>query len=109
MSRPTFNLGPFLEKEKLKTNGSNFMAWFRTLRILLTPHKMAYVLEAPIGDAPTDTATEDDKKVYQSKLEDSAFLQSGMLYAMEADLQKRFETMSAFEIITDLNAVFEQV
>ena len=46
MSRPTFNLGPFLEKEKLKTNGSNFMSWFRNLRILLTPHKMGYVLEA---------------------------------------------------------------
>jgi len=86
MSRPTFNLGPFLEKEKLKTNGSNFMSWFRNLRILLTPHKMAYVLEAAIGDKPADSATEDDKKVYQSKSEDSAFVQSGMLYAMEADL-----------------------
>ena len=30
-----------------------------------------------------------------------------MLYAMEAGLQRRFETMSAFEIITDLKAVFE--
>jgi hypothetical protein len=29
-----------------------------------------------------------------------------MLYAMESNLQKRFEKMSAFEIITDLKAVF---
>jgi hypothetical protein len=29
-----------------------------------------------------------------------------MLFAMESDLQKRFEKMSAFEIITDLKAVF---
>ena len=86
MSCPTFNLGPFLEKEKLKTNGSNFMSWFRNLRILLTPHKMGYVLDAAIGHA---------------------LVQSGMLYAMEADLRRRFETMSAFEIITDLKAVFE--
>ena len=106
MSRPTFNLGLFLEKEKLKTNGSNFMSWFRNLRILLTPHKVAYVIEAALGDPPADDASEDDKKVYQTKSEDSSFVQSGMLYAMEADLQKRFEKMSAFEIISDLKAVF---
>ena len=29
-----------------------------------------------------------------------------MLYAMEADLQKRFENLSAYEIITDLKAIF---
>jgi hypothetical protein len=29
-----------------------------------------------------------------------------MLYAMESNLQKCFEKMSAFEIITDLKAVF---
>ena len=67
---------------------------------------MSYVLENPLGDKPTDTATEDEKNVYQSKADDSSFVQSGMLYAMEADLQKRFDTMSAYEIITDLKAVF---
>ena len=106
MSRPTFNLGSFLDKEKLKTNGSNFMTWYRTLRILLTPHKMSYVLETALGDKPANTATEDEKNVYQSKVDDSSFVQSGMLYAMEADLQKRFEKMGAYEIITDLKAVF---
>ena len=68
---------------------------------------MAYILEATIGDAPAATANDDEKTVHQSKLDDSALIQSGMLYAMEADLQKHFETMSAFEIITDLKAVFE--
>jgi hypothetical protein len=34
------------------------------------------------------------------------FVQSGMMFPMESDLQKRFEKMSAFEIITDLKAVF---
>jgi hypothetical protein len=29
-----------------------------------------------------------------------------MLFAIESDLQKRFEKMSAFEIITDLKAIF---
>ena len=72
MSRPTFNLGLFLDKEKLKTNGSNFMSWFRNLRILLTPHKVAYVIEAALGDPPADDASDDEKKVYQTKSEDSS-------------------------------------
>ena len=60
MARSTFNLGLFLEKEKLKTSGTNFMSWFRTLRILLAPHQMTYVLESAVGDAPAEEASEDD-------------------------------------------------
>jgi hypothetical protein len=52
MARPVFNLGGFLEKEKLKTDGSNFTTWFRTFRIILAPHKMGYVLDAAVGAAP---------------------------------------------------------
>ena len=79
MSRPTFNLGPFLEKENLKTSGTNFMSWFRTLRILLAPHQMTYVLESAVGDAPAEGASEADKKAYKSKLYDSSLVQGGML------------------------------
>ena len=106
MSRPTFSLGQFLEKEKLKTDGSNFTSWYHTLRILLALHKMTYALEAALGDKPTDTASQDERNVFQSKADDSSFVQSGMLYAMEAELQKRYENMGAFEMITDLKAVF---
>ena len=74
MSRPSFNLGLFLEKEKFKTNGSNFMALFRNLRILLTPHRVAYVIEASIGDPPAEEASDDEKKVFQTKSEDSTFV-----------------------------------
>jgi hypothetical protein len=106
MSRPTFNLGAFLEKERLKTNGSNFTTWFRTLRIILASHRMGYVLNAIVGDAPKEGTYNDAKNVYQTKVDNSAFVQSGMLFAMESDMQKRFEKMSAFEKITDLKAVF---
>src|SRR4051812_36754631 len=105
-SRPSLNLGSFLEKDKLKTDGSNFTNWFRTLRILLVPLKMAYVLEAALGDAPAEDASQDDKNVYLSRDDDYNLVQSGMFYSMEAELQKRFERMSACEIITDLKAVF---
>src|SRR3954467_7566325 len=104
--RPSFNLESFLEKEKMKTDGSNFTKWFRTLRILLIPLKMAYVLEAVLGDAPAEDASQDEKNVYLSRADDHNLVQSGMLYSMEADLHKRFERMSAYEINTDLKAVF---
>jgi hypothetical protein len=67
---------------------------------------MGYVLDAAIGAAPKVDASNDEKTVYQTKVDDATFVQSGMLYAMESDLQKRFEKMSAFEIITDLKAIF---
>src|ERR1043165_6686029 len=104
--RPTFNLGSFLEKDKLKTDGTNFTNWFRTLRTLLIPLKMAYVLEGALGDAPADDASQDEKNVYLSRTDDYNLVQSGMLYSMEADLQKHFERMGAYEIITNLKAVF---
>ena len=91
MSRPTFNLGQFLDKEKLKANGSNFTDWQRNLRILLGPAKMSYVLDAAIGDPPADDASQEEKNVHQSKLDDESVIWSGMRYAMEAELQKRYE------------------
>jgi hypothetical protein len=106
MSRPVFNLGAFLDKERLKTDGSNYTSWFRSSRIVLSPHRMGYVLDAAMGDAPKPDAPKDEQAVYQTKVEDTAFVQSGMLFAMESDLQKLFEKMSAFEIITDLKAIF---
>src|SRR3954470_3374460 len=103
---PTFNLGSFLEKDKLKTDGTNFTNWFRTLRILLVPLKMAYILEGALGDAPGDDASRDEKNVYLSKTDDYNLVQSGMIYSMEPELQKCFERMGAYEIITDLKVVF---
>ena len=64
MSRPTFNLGQFLKKEKLKTTGSNFTDWQRNLRILLGPAKMSYVLDIAIGNPPADDASQEEKNVH---------------------------------------------
>ena len=52
MARPVaqFNFNAFLEREKLKSNGSNFTDWFRNLRIILTAAQKTYVLDAALGD-----------------------------------------------------------
>jgi hypothetical protein len=67
---------------------------------------MGYVLDAAVGATPKPDAPNDDLAIYQTKLEDASFVYSGMLFAMESGLQKRFEKMSAFEIITDHKAIF---
>ena len=47
---------------------------------------MSYVLDAAIGDPPAEDASQDEKSVHQSKLDDDSVVRSGMLYAMEAEL-----------------------
>jgi hypothetical protein len=67
---------------------------------------MGYILDAAISKVTKGDASNDEKNVYQTKVDDYSLVQSRMLYAMEYDLQKRFEKMSVFEIITDLKAIF---
>ena len=46
------NFNAFLEKAKLKDDGSNYTDWVRNLRIILIAARKQYVLEGPLGDAP---------------------------------------------------------
>ena len=51
MARATIplNFNAFLEKVKLKDNGSNYTDWVRNLRIIVIAAQNNYVLEAPLG------------------------------------------------------------
>ncbi|KAK1630361.1 hypothetical protein QYE76_004676 [Lolium multiflorum] len=59
------NFNQFLEKEKLKSNGSNFTDWFRHVRIFLNGGNLQYVLDAPLGDPPA--GTDEVKSVYATR------------------------------------------
>ena len=48
------NFNAFLEKTKLKDDGSNYTDWVRNLRIILIAAKKDYVLDAPVGDRPKE-------------------------------------------------------
>ncbi|KAK1613923.1 hypothetical protein QYE76_019440, partial [Lolium multiflorum] len=67
---PTINFNQFLEKEKLKSNGSNFTDWFRHVRIFLIGGNLQYVLEAPLGPPPPPAVSEDVKNVYETRLQE---------------------------------------
>ena len=53
------NFNAFLEKAKLKDDGSNYTDWVHNLRIILIAAQNNYVLEAPLGARPTARATPD--------------------------------------------------
>ncbi len=52
MANVVLNFNAFLEKTKLKDDGSNYTDWVQNLRIILIVAKKDYVLEAPLGEAP---------------------------------------------------------
>ena len=57
------NFNAFLEKAKLKDDGSNYTDWVRNLRIILIAAHTNYILEAPLGDKPAADAAGDIKNV----------------------------------------------
>ena len=100
-----FNM--FLEKTKLKDDGSNYTDWVRNLRIILVAGKKAYVLEAPLGEAPIFPATQDVMNAWQSRSDDYSLVQCDMPYSLEPRLQKCFEQHGADEIFQELTMVFQ--
>ncbi|KAK1631106.1 hypothetical protein QYE76_005421 [Lolium multiflorum] len=101
------NFNQFLEKEKLKSNGNNFTDWFRHVRIFLAGGNLQYVLDAPLGDPPAETETDEVKNVYATQKTRYSQVQCAILCSLEADLQKRFEHHDPHELVNELKAIFE--
>ena len=106
MAHVVLNFNAFLEKTKLKDDGSNYMDWVRNLRIILIAAKKAYVLEGPLGEAPIPE-NQDVVNAWQSRADDYSLVQCGMLYSLEPGLQKRFEQHGAYEMFEELKMVFK--
>ena len=64
------NFNAFLEKTKLKDDGSNYTDWVRNLRIILIVAKKDYVLNAPLGDRPISGADVEVMNVWQARYDD---------------------------------------
>src|ERR1041385_6839090 len=74
-----FSLGPMLDKEKLAANGGNYADWFRNLGFVLKVAKKDYVLKEAPPAAPAKDASQDDKNVYATKVDDHTAVQCLML------------------------------
>ena len=72
MARATvpLNFNAFLEKAKLKDDGSNYTDWVRNLRIILIAAQKNCVLDAPLGDRPIVGADADVMNVWRDRYGD---------------------------------------
>ena len=82
MARATvpLNFNAFLEKAKLKDDGSsNYTDWVRNLRIILIVAQKNYVLDAPLGERPVAGVDADVLNVWQARSDDYSVVQCAML------------------------------
>ena len=109
MARATIplNFNAFLEKDKLKDDGSNYTDWVRYLRIILIAAQENYVLEALLSAKPGAGATPNVLNAWQSKADDYSIVQCAMLYGLEPGLQRRFERHGAYEMYQELKLIFQ--
>ena len=72
MARATvpLNFNVFLEKAKLKDDGSNYTVWVRNLRIILIAAQKNYILVALLGDRPALGADADVMNIWQAQSDD---------------------------------------
>ena len=60
----------FLEKTKLKDDGSNNADWVRDLRIILVATQKNFFLDAPLGDKASTGADADVMNIWQARSDD---------------------------------------
>ena len=87
------NFNAFLEKTKLKDDGSNYTDWVRNLRIILIAAKKAYVLDGLLGERPAAGADADVMNVWQARSDDYSIVQCAMLYSLEPGLNDILNVM----------------
>ena len=97
----------FLEKAKLKDDGSNYTDWVRNLRIILIATQKNYVLDAPLGYRPAAWAGAEVMNVCQAQSDDYSIVQCDMLYGLEPGFQRRFERHGAYEMFQELKLIFQ--
>ena len=72
MARATvpLNFNAFLEKTKLKDDGSNYTDWVHNFRIILIAAQKNYVLDATLGARPAAGAEADIVNASQARPDD---------------------------------------
>ena len=101
----TMSLRSVLEKDKLI--GTNFLDWFRNLRIVLKQERKLYFLDEPLSEEPVDNALRAEKNAYEKHHNDSIDVSCLMMLAtMSFELQKDLENMEASDMIFNLKEMF---
>src|SRR3954464_15732278 len=110
MSNETTNntllLRSVLQKDKLSE--TNFLDWYKNLRIVLKHEKKIYVLEKPVPKQPADDAPKKDVDAYEKHVDDTLDISCLLLAMMIPKLQKQHENMDAYDMIMHLKKLFSE-
>ena len=101
----SLSLRSVLEKDKL--TGTNFLDWYRYVRIVLTQERKLYILDNPIPEQPAANAPRAQKDAYEKHQNDSVDVACLMLVTMVHEIQKNLENKGAYEMITHLKEMFQ--
>ncbi|GKC43566.1 hypothetical protein Tco_1061288 [Tanacetum coccineum] len=100
------SISSILDKEKF--NGSNFLDWYRNLRIVLSNEQKLHHLEEALPEAPPTTATAAVRNAYTRRVAEQKEVACLMLVSMTLEVQKNLEDRPAFEILQELKTMFQQ-
>ncbi|GJX26131.1 hypothetical protein Tco_0232427 [Tanacetum coccineum] len=100
------SIGSFLKKEKL--NGSNFLDWYRNMRIVLMYEQKLHHMEEALPEAPAATATVVVRYAYTRRVAEQQEVACLMLASMTPEIQKNLDDCTAFDIIHELKTIFQQ-
>ena len=95
-----FSLRSVLEKDKL--DGTNFLDWYKNLKIVFKQERKSYVLEEPILEPLAANALRADRDTYKKHQDSALGVGCLMLATINSKLQKKHENMNAFDMIVDL-------
>ena len=77
------SLRSVLENDKL--DGTNFLDWYRNLRIVLKQERKSYILEDPIFEPPTANVASADKDAYKKHQDDALGVRCLMLATINSE------------------------
>ncbi|GJR61584.1 retrotransposon protein, putative, ty1-copia subclass [Tanacetum coccineum] len=100
------SISSILDKEKF--NGSNFLDWYRNLRIVLRNEQKLHQLEEALPEAPPTTAIADVRNAYTRRVAEQKEVACLMLVSMTLEIQKNLEDRPAFKILQELKTMFQQ-
>ncbi|WZZ87648.1 hypothetical protein YC2023_116227 [Brassica napus] len=89
--------------------GSNFLEWYRNLRIVLKQEKKDYVLENVLPEKPKTNVQHTERNAYDKHVSDRVDVCCLMLATMNSYLQRQYENVdSPIDMITSLKGMFQE-
>jgi gag-polypeptide of LTR copia-type len=109
MANQSFSLRSILEKEKLTSDGSNYIDWHCNLRIILRQEKKEYVLSTLVPLPPGNKASKEEQEAYNKHFDDESDVNYLIIVVMSPEHQKYFmdSALDSCEIMEQLKELFQ--